>query len=125
MYGPWDDKKSDFGVLRAEEGLIERYNLQEKQPVYTPEIHILRIGDIAIVSNPFELFVDYGLRITGRSMAKQVFIVQLSGDSGGYLPTEEAIRGRGYSAIVNRVGPPGGEVLVDRTVELVNSLWND
>ena len=36
-----------------------------------------------------------------------------------------AVRGGGYSAIVesNVVGPEGGQVLVDRTVELINSLW--
>jgi len=124
-FGPWDDKKSDYGVLRAYEGVIERYNDQEKEPVYSPEIHVLRIGDVALASNPFELFVDYGFRITGRSEAGQVFIIQLSGDGGGYLPTREAVQGGGYSAIVNRIGPQGGDILVERTVNIINSMWAD
>lgn len=38
------------------------------------------------------------------------------------LPTPATIR---YSAIAesNTVGPEGGQVLVDRTVDLVKSLW--
>jgi hypothetical protein len=41
------------------------------------------------------------------------------------MPTAVAIQGGGYSAIVasSVVGPEGGRVLVDRTVELINSLW--
>ena len=44
---------------------------------------------------------------------------------GSYLPTEKAVRGGSYSAIVHSglVGPEGGQQLVDRTVELANSLW--
>jgi hypothetical protein len=49
-----------------------------------------------------------------------------SGDTGGYLPTKRAVEGkgyRGYSAMVNKVGPEGGQVLVDETVDLIDSLW--
>ncbi|MHC4435320.1 MAG: hypothetical protein ACYTBS_26100, partial [Planctomycetota bacterium] len=59
-----------------------------------------------------------------RSKAVQTFIVQLAGP-GTYLPTEKAIRGGHYSAVVHSslVGPEGGNVLVNRTVEVMNSLW--
>ncbi|MGB2820340.1 MAG: hypothetical protein WBF17_05125, partial [Phycisphaerae bacterium] len=62
--------------------------------------------------------------IKARSKAVQTFVVQLVGP-GTYLPTERAVRGGHYSAIVHSslVGPEGGQVLVDRTVELVDSLW--
>ena len=45
--------------------------------------------------------------------------------AGSYLPTEKAVKGGGYSAVVqsNLVGPEGGQILVDRTVELINSMW--
>jgi hypothetical protein len=40
---------------------------------------------------------------------------------------EAQLRGGHYSAIVesNVVGPEGGQILVDRTVELINSMWSD
>jgi hypothetical protein len=44
---------------------------------------------------------------------------------GTYLPTERAVRGGGYSAVVHsgQVGPEGGQVLVDRTVEAIDSVF--
>ena len=37
------------------------------------EVHIIRIGDVVIATNPFELYLDYGMRIKGRSPAVQTF----------------------------------------------------
>ncbi|RLD35257.1 MAG: hypothetical protein DRI73_02785 [Bacteroidetes bacterium] len=126
-YGPWDSKLTDFGIVKKKEALVKQYENQDKHSVYSVEIHIIRLGDVAFATNPFELFVDYGFRISGRSKAKQTFIMQLSsGDSYGYLPTRRAVEGngyRGYSAMVNRVGPEGGQMLVDTTVSLINRLW--
>jgi hypothetical protein len=106
--------------------VIDRYQQQQAGHVepYTMELHALRVGDVAIATNDFELFTDYGIQIKARSAALQTFVIQLAG-AGTYLPTERAVRGGGYSAIVqsNRVGPPGGQVLVERTVELINGMW--
>jgi len=65
------------------------------------------------------------VQMQGRSKALQTFVLQLTNGSSGYLATERAINGGGYSAVIasNRVGPEGGQVLVDRSVELINSLW--
>ncbi|HPM81466.1 MAG TPA: hypothetical protein PLF81_12245, partial [Candidatus Anammoximicrobium sp.] len=107
------------------QNVVDRYHQQDKEPTLSVEVHALRIGDIAIVTNPFELFLDYGVQMQGRSKAVQTFVLQLTNGSSGYLPTERAVRGGSYSAIVasNRVGPEGGQVLVERSVELINSMW--
>ena len=89
------------------------------------EIHVIRMGDIAIATNPFELFVDYGLLIKARSRAVLTFLVQLSCQQSGYLPTERAAKGGGYSADNYLVGPEGGYKLVDETVKLINDLWKE
>jgi len=91
------------------------------------ELHVLRIGDVALVTNPFELFLDYGLRIKARSQALQTMVVQLACGSGGYLPTARAVAAGGYGARVldGEVGPEGGQALVERSVELINSLMSD
>ena len=111
-----------------QEEVLERFQDQRKNPrlVYPVEIHVMRIGDLVICTNPFELFTDFGIQIKSRSKAVQTFVVQLVG-AGTYVPTQEAVNGAHYSAIVqsNRVGPEGGQVLVDRTVELIDSLWRD
>ena len=88
------------------------------------EIHVLRLGDVAICTDQFELFTDYGIRIQARSNALQTFVVQLAAGAGSYLPTEKAVKGGGYSAVIQScsVGPEGGQILVDRTVELINDM---
>lgn len=89
------------------------------------EFHVIRLGDIAIATNPFELFLDYGLLIKARSKAILTFLVQLSCQHSGYLPTERAAKGGGYSADNYLVGPEGGYKLVDETVRLINDLWKE
>jgi hypothetical protein len=36
------------------------------------------------------------------------------------------VRGGGYSAVIqsSRVGPKGGQLLVERTIDLLDSLWS-
>lgn len=98
-----------------EQGKLERYEM---------EFHVIRLGDIAIATNDFEYFTEFGVQIKARSKAIQSFIIQLSGP-GTYVPTAVAVNGGGYSAVPqsNRVGPEGGQELVEKTVELINSLW--
>lgn len=107
---------------------VNRFEKQrtEPNPTYEMELHVLRIGDVAVCTNSFELFTDYGIRMKARSKAVQTFVVQLVGP-GTYLPTEKAVRGGHYSAVVHSslVGPKGGNVLVDRTVKIINSLWTE
>jgi hypothetical protein len=107
-------------------GVVKRFEQQQtgKMQPYTMELHVVRLGDIAIATNPFELYTDYGIQIKARSPALQTFIVQLAGP-GTYLPSQRAVVGGGYSAIAesNEVGPEGGRMLVDRTVERLRELW--
>jgi hypothetical protein len=107
-------------------GVVKRYENQLAGTVepYKMELHVIRLGEIAIATNPFELFTDYGIQMKTRSPALQTFVIQLAGP-GTYLPSSRAAQGGGYSAIAesNEVGPEGGKVLVERTLEQINALW--
>jgi len=109
--------------------VVNRYEKQktDPNPKLGAEIHVLRIGDVAICTNQFELFTDYGIRIQARSNALQTFVIQLAAGAGSYLPTEKALRGGGYSAVIqsDMVTPQGGQMLVDSSVEMINSLWSE
>ncbi len=93
-------------------------------PVTPIEFHVMRLGDIAVATNPFELYIDYGIRMKARSPAVLTFLVQTSCQQCGYLPTEKAVKGGGYSADKFVVGPEGGQVLVNETVRLIGEMWN-
>jgi len=118
------DPASHMFLLRSQ-GVMDHYEAQATDPVYRTEVHAIRLGDVAIVTNPFELFLDYGMRMEAQSPAVITMVVQLTCGYGKYLPTAAAIRGGSYSAkpVDNEVGPDGGTLLVDRTVEMMQSLW--
>lgn len=104
---------------------VERFKTQGDDPRYDADVHFIRIGDIAIATNPFELFLDYSFQIKARSPAHQTFVVQLTNGRGTYLPTEKAVRGGSYSAMIydNICGPAGGDELVAHTVSKLESMW--
>lgn len=104
----------------------KRYAAQQQQGNfgYNTEIHVLRLGDVALCTNQFELFTDFGIRMQARSKALQTIVIQLAGP-GTYLPTAKAMAGGGYSAVCqsNVVGPEGGQILVDETLKIIDSFW--
>lgn len=110
---------------RRGQRVVERFELQKTAPRFPAEVHAVRIGEMAIVTNPFELYLDYGIQLKARSPAVQTFVVQLAGWSG-YLPTTRAIAGGAYGAVPasTNVGPEGGRQLVEETLELLSELWN-
>ena len=117
--------KNRYVLLARSQSVMDHYQSQATDPMYPTEVHAIRLGDVAIVTNPFELYVDYGMRMEAQSPAVLTMVVQLTCDYGKYLPTATAIRGGSYSAkpADNEVGPDGGNLLVDRSVEMIRSLW--
>ena len=115
----------DQAAMHVYAGTVARYENQLKQNLRKIELHVIRFGDIAICTNPFELFLDYGNQIRARSKAKQTILIQLACGSNAYLPTEKAERAGHYSAYVSSgiIGHEGGNLLVRTTVETINRLW--
>ena len=115
-------------VVKAFEpqGDVLRWELQQKTRTFSFASHILRIGSIAIATNPFELYHEFALRMRARVKAQQLFVVQLANGLGGYLPTETAIQGGSYSSksASTICGPDGGDMLVQKTVTEVNALFD-
>ena len=116
---------NDVANLQVHLGVIKRAEYQETQEVLDTEIHIIRMGTIAMASNPFELFLDYGNQIKARSAAEQTFLVQLCNGVEGYLPTAKAERHGHYSAFISsgKVGHEGGELLVRQTLQNIREMF--
>jgi hypothetical protein len=107
--------------------VLDRYEIQQTEPTLPVEVHVVRLGDLVIATNPFELYLDFGIQIKARSKAVQTLVVQLAGSGAGYLPTERSVAGGAYGAIPEStlIGPEGGRELVTRTLELIESLWDE
>ena len=115
-----------FWRLGRASRVLDRYELQKTQPTMPVEVHVIRLGDMVIATNPFELYLDYGMQIKARSKAVQTFVVELASGSGaGYLPTTRSVAGGAYGAIPEstEIGPEGGRELVEETLKMIASLW--
>ena len=136
------DSPNSLRFLRRCENVVKKYEEQDTTPSFPIEIHAIRLGDIAFATNPFELFLDYGLRVQARGPALQTFVIQLAGSragaehgvtdpgrfprrGGSYLPTARAEAGGGYSACVycNQVGHKGGQEWVEDTLKEIDALF--
>lgn len=116
---------ADNAKMDVYAGIVARYESQQTINTIDEEIHIIRFGDIAIATNPFELFLNYGNKIRAHSKAKQTFLIQLSCGADGYLPTEKAEKGSHYSAYVSSgiTGHEGGDILVRETLTHINDMF--
>ena len=112
--------------MHVHAGTLARYEVQQKESIVPSEVHVVRFGDLAFATNPFELFLDFANVIRARSKAAQTFLVQLSCDALGYLPTEKAEKGGHYSAYISSgyVGHEGGYMLAEETLKEIEKLFS-
>ena len=122
---PGDVDYNDVAKLQIHLGVLRRAEAQERLNVLKTEIHIIRLGTVAIATNPFELFLDYGNQIKARSPAEQTFLIQLANGAEGYLPTAKAERHGHYSAFISsgQCGHQGGDQLVRETLQHIAELF--
>ena len=127
--GPYDSKLHHFVKIKNNEAVIKRYEDQDETTSLTFTMNVIRLGNIAIANNPFELYLYDGQNIKARSHAFQTVLVQLSGGASihaGYLPSPDAERFGGYGGLIinGQVGSDGGFKLADRTVEEINAFFD-
>ena len=103
---------------------IKRYELGQAE--YPVDFHALRVGDIAFITNPFEMYIEYADRIRAACPEAQVIDVQLAGDDClGYLATQKAIDAGGYSTMIFSCyfDAKGGEMAVEKSIALIKELF--
>ena len=126
--GPYDSKLHHFVLIKNAQAVINRYQIQDQEPTVGFDMNVVRLGDIAVASNPFELYLYYGQNIKARSKAQQTFLVQLAAGAdhpAGYLPSPDGEKFGGYGGLIinGQVGSEGGYKLADTTVEEINKLF--
>jgi hypothetical protein len=121
----YNDVTRSYSMTMRGQSVKERYDLQKVQPEMPVEIHVVRISDMVMVTNSFELYLDYGIRIKAQSPAVQTFIVNLTGSYDGYLPTIRSVKGGAYGAVPasTLMGPEGGQELIENSLRLINAVW--
>lgn len=106
---------------------VARFRAEAEQiATYQTDLVVQRIGDVAFVGLPGEMFVEFGLMIKERSPFRHTAVAIYANDYAGYVTTRQAYAGGSYEvwpALNARVGREGGYLIVDKTVELLHELY--
>ncbi len=97
----------------------------EDELVETIEIHVITLGNVAIVAFPVELFSELGRRVKTGSPFPDTLIATLANGWHGYAPTLEAFARGGYEprfAYPSRLAPEAGDRMADTALELLRGL---
>jgi neutral ceramidase len=86
------------------------------------EISAVKIGDVYIVTNPAELFVEYQLELKERYKDQKVIMAEISNGWCNYVPTRQAIALGGYETMQRKLTPYAGKMITDTSAELINRL---
>lgn len=89
------------------------------------EIQVVSLGDIALVSIPGELFVEYGLEIKKKSPFPHTFIIGYANDYVGYIPTSKAFKEGGYevrTGAASKLDPKTGDMITGKALEILHKL---
>lgn len=90
-------------------------------------LQVIRLGDLALVGVPGELFARLGLELRHRSPFRHTCIIGLANDKIGYIPDRNAYADGGYQTWAGwhsmlEVG--SGEAMVDQAVAMLAELYD-
>ncbi|MGI5818425.1 MAG: neutral/alkaline non-lysosomal ceramidase N-terminal domain-containing protein, partial [Armatimonadota bacterium] len=106
--------------------IIELVEEKRDRPLTPGEVQAMRIGDVALVMLPGEIFVEHGLTIKLQSPAARTFVVELANGIVGYVPTREAFEGGGYEQRLgnnSKLSPVAGELMTETALALLGSMF--
>ncbi len=108
-----------FGTVQ----LRERYGEESSD---TLPVHAIRIGDVALVTQPCELYCQFGIDIKRRSPTPLTAVIGMADGYNGYCPTIAGVLGGGYSGQPiswTRLEPFAGYRIVESAGPMLNRLW--
>ncbi len=100
---------------------------ERNESTVTCEINAFRIGNLALVGVPVELFCEYGLQIKrkGNELFQRTAVAELANGYLGYIPTVLSFERGGYETRLARsscLAPEAGPTIVQTASELLDEL---
>ncbi|MBN2293092.1 MAG: neutral/alkaline non-lysosomal ceramidase N-terminal domain-containing protein [Pirellulales bacterium] len=91
------------------------------------EVMSIRIGEVALVGLPGEIFCEFGIDIKRRSPAAYTLIGELCGDSIGYVPTKESFVQGGYEPMTGTTlyEEEAGNKLTEAVMSQLQRLYSE
>jgi hypothetical protein len=90
------------------------------------EFQAIAFDDVAIVTNPAELFSIYGVKIKQASPFKVTFVSSLTNGYCGYVPTVDAFGHGGYetyrTVYTSRIAKDAGDRILEESIDLLRAV---
>jgi hypothetical protein len=98
--------------------------MAEMPPRLEIPLQAVRIGNLALVAIPFEVFVESGLELKAKSPFPETFAVSLANGAYGYLPTAAHHQLGGYETWLgtNKVEAQAATKIVDTLLQMLAQL---
>ena len=97
---------------------VTEFETEGKQSI-TADGAVLRLGNVAFLTVPVELFCEIGLRLKAAYLPElRLVVLGYSNGDYGYLPTREAMEKGGYECETSVHSADGAGRLVDRATEM-------
>jgi hypothetical protein len=112
------------GIFRDMRAAMAPVQGQERQTW----LQLIRLGDVALVGVPGEIFAALGMEIRRRSPFRNTYVVGLANDTLGYIGDRDSYELGGYQlwAGGHSVSEPGtGETLVEEALGMLRELHDD
>ena len=134
---PYDPKMLNYDNGRgssasAKENFKRRYTpedaaLRERGQTYCDvEVQAIAFGDVAIVTNPAELFSSFGVHIRQGSPFPVTFVASLANGYCGYVPAKESFARGGYetyrTVFTSRLAQDAGERIERESLEMLRAV---
>jgi hypothetical protein len=111
---------------------VDMYKTQQEYD--SLEVQVIRIGNVAFVGLPGEMFAEFGMKIKAESPFEHTIVMGLANDSRGYFPTREAYTEgpEGYTPMItgyettpgtSRYEIGAGEQLTASAIEQLNKIF--
>lgn len=92
---------------------------------YNFNFSIFAIGNITVITNPAEMFVEFQLCIKKELNLNKIIVAELTNGYCGYVPTQKSLKNGGYETnhcLSSYLEPVTGEYWVSKSIEEVNKL---
>ena len=109
--------------LKRARAMLESPETGQPLPPVLAEVSACRVGPLAAVTVPGELFTEIGMQIKASSPSPATLIAGYSNGSIGYIPTVEAYPAGGYEVThACRVDPGAGTLIEAEAGRLLREL---
>lgn len=88
----------------------------------TMELNVFRVGQLAFITSPCEMFSAQGEYIKAHSPFPMTFVCGCSNEYKGYLPSRSAFEYNCYESCTTFFARGTGEAAAERLVEMLNSI---